>query len=162
MNKVVYVRAKFKPVGREVRVKVPTGETTTGFFGGKKKVMRTETQWQQTGSSDCEIDGEALSADVALAVRQLNLAGYEVVSVLPVTSGRYAYAVEDGRVNVPPKERSDAEPSGEKAGFAFAYGYSFTEGVTILAKKVISPCAEPLSDDDERSPDNIVRKSHDF
>jgi len=34
MNKVVYVPAFFKPTGKEVTKKVPTGEKKKGFFGG--------------------------------------------------------------------------------------------------------------------------------
>ncbi len=36
MNKIVYVKAYFKPVGEEVTVKVPTGKIKQGFFGEKK------------------------------------------------------------------------------------------------------------------------------
>ena len=38
VNKVVYINAYFKAVGKTVTVKVPTGETTKGFFGGEKPV----------------------------------------------------------------------------------------------------------------------------
>ncbi|WP_220347739.1 hypothetical protein [Alkalilimnicola ehrlichii] len=39
-NKVVFVKAQFKPVGEEVAVKVPTGEKKKGFLGAKKTLQR--------------------------------------------------------------------------------------------------------------------------
>jgi hypothetical protein len=44
MNKTVFVKAYFKPIFEDVAVKVPTGETKTGLFGGQKNVTRTEKQ----------------------------------------------------------------------------------------------------------------------
>jgi hypothetical protein len=39
MNKVIYVKAFFKPVGKNVKVQVPTGEKKKGFLGREKDVM---------------------------------------------------------------------------------------------------------------------------
>ncbi|MBV8272950.1 MAG: hypothetical protein JO067_11840 [Cupriavidus sp.] len=126
MNKIVYVEAFFKPVGKEVTRKVPTGETTKGFLGFEKEVTKKVTEWQQTGYSNREIDGQRLSADIDVAVRQLNREGYEVVSVTPVISGAYdfKYEVKFGGVNH------------GGGGYGYGYGYSYTEGVTIIGKRV--------------------------
>lgn len=133
VNKIVYVKAYFKPIGEEVSVKVPTGEIKKGFFGDKE-IMKKETQWQQTGWSDSQIDGERLSKDVEDAVAQLNADGYEIQTVLPILSGAYDYALKyryEIRHN-----RTELNPGDQS--YVFGYGYSFTEGVTLVAKKIQS------------------------
>ncbi len=122
MNKVVYVKSFFKPVGETKTIKVPTGEKTKGFFGGEKDVMRKEERWEQTGWSDCEIDGERLTSDIEKAVQSLNSEGYEVVSVIMTTSGRYKWNYNDGI-------------SGGGYSYGYGYGFSYTEGAVIIAKK---------------------------
>ena len=124
MNKVVYVSTYGKPVGKNVTKKVPTGEIKKGLFGGEKEVTRKVTEWEQTGYSDCEIDGERLSHDIQKAIEELNRDGYEVVSVTPVTSGQYNYKYETKAL----------QQSGW--GYGYGYGYSYTEGVSIVAKKI--------------------------
>jgi hypothetical protein len=125
LNKVVYVKAKFKPIGKEVTVKVPTGETKKGLFGGEKEVTVKKQEWQQTGWSDCEIDGECLSYDINTAVEKLNREGYEVIAIQPITSGAYNYkwAKYSSHLNT------------ADTCYSYGYGYSYTEGVTIIAKK---------------------------
>lgn len=127
MNKVVYVEAFFKPIGKVKTVKVATGEKAKGFFGGEKDVMRKEERWEQTGWSDSEIDGFRLAEDVGNAVGALNREGYEVVSVSDVTSGRYNWKYETS---------GGAGASGGW-GYGYGYGYSITEGVMIIARKAI-------------------------
>lgn len=61
MNKSVFIGAHFKSIFENVTVKVPTGESKSGFFGGQKEITRSEVQRQQTGWSDCEINGRKLS-----------------------------------------------------------------------------------------------------
>ena len=119
-NKVVYVKAYFKPVGKEVTIDVPTGEKKKGLFGGENDVTKKETRWQQTGWSDSMVDGERLSRDIESAIKNLNAEGYEVVSILSIISGNYYYQSDRGIM-------SGAE-------FGSGYGYSYTEGVTIIAK----------------------------
>ena len=124
MNKVVYVNSYFKPVGKTKMVKVPTGEKKKGFFGGEKDVTRKEEKWEQTGWSDCEIDGEELANDILAAIDALNSEGYEVVTISEVLSGSYDFkwGTTGGRSN---------------AGHGYGYGYSYTEGVNIIAKKIV-------------------------
>lgn len=125
MNKVVYVKANFKPVGEVQTVKVPTGEMKKGFFGGEKPVTEKEKQWVQTGWSDREIDGERLARDIESAVAQLNREGYEVTTIVPTISGQYNFKYEH-------------RPGGVNhggSGYGYGYGYSFTEGVTIVGRR---------------------------
>ena len=135
-NKVIYVNAFFKPVGKKVTVEVPTGEKKKGLFGGEKDITRKETQWKQTGFSDCEIDGERLSNDVAKAIAQLNQEDYEVISVLPVISGGYYYKYEANGITSSPRIFGNTEAVSGGASYGFGYGYSYTEGVSIIARKV--------------------------
>jgi len=126
MNKIVYVEAKFKPVGKVKTVKVPTGEKKKGFFGGDKDVMTKEKRWEQTGWSDCEVDGGLLAEDLHAAIANLNDEGYEVVSVAPVTSGKYDYRWEEHR----------GGNSHGGSGYGYGYGFSYTEGFTIVGKRI--------------------------
>lgn len=116
-NRVVYVKANFKPLGKWETVHVPTGEKKKGLFG-EHEVTKEEKRWVQTGVSDSLIDGERLANDVELAVQQLNHDGWEVQAVFPVTSGDYNWRRE---VNL-----------------SYGYGFSFTEGVIIIARKANS------------------------
>ncbi|AEF54584.1 hypothetical protein [Marinomonas posidonica] len=129
MNKVVYVNAFFKPVGKDVTVKVPTGEKKKGFFGGEKEVVTRETQWKQTGWSDNEIDGQRLANDMNSAIEQLNKEGYEVVTIESIISGAYSYKWDN-------YSRAAVNSGGASTCYSYGYGYSYTEGVTIIAKKM--------------------------
>jgi len=131
LNKVVYVSAFFKPIGKEVTVTVPTGETKKGLFGGVKEVTKKEKEWQQTGWSDCEIDGQRLSNDISSAIEKLNLEGYEVVAIQPITSGAYNYRWDK-------YHSGSLTNEGAATCYSYGYGYSYTEGVTIIAKKINS------------------------
>lgn len=124
MNKVVYVNSFFKPVGKTKTVKVATGEKTKGFFGGEKDVVRKEERWEQTGWSDCEIDGERLASDIEKTVQSLNSEGYEIVSVTMTTSGSYNWSYKSSGIN------------NGGYGYGYGYGFSYTEGATIIAKKM--------------------------
>ncbi|MDD5412088.1 MAG: hypothetical protein PHF31_11860 [Methylobacter sp.] len=135
-NKVIYVNAFFKPVGKNVTFKVPTGEKKKGLFGGEKEITRKETRWQQTGFSDCKIDGERLSEDVAKAIAQLNQEDYEVISVLPIISGDYYYKYETKGITSSPRILGNTEAVSGGASYGFGYGYSYTEGVSIIARKI--------------------------
>ena len=127
MNKVLHVPAYFAPIGKEKTVKVPTGEKTTGFFGGEKDVMRKEKQWVQTGYSDCKIDSERLSKDLHSAIESLNNNGYEVVSVTSVISGDYSWKYDTS---------SGGTNGNGYGGYGYGYGFSFTDSLLVIAKKV--------------------------
>jgi hypothetical protein len=109
MNRTVYIRALFKEIGECRTVQVPSGKR--GFLGHDRTTA--EQRWVSEGYSDSEIDGERLQRDVQQAVGELNEEGYEVVSLVPVESGAYNWSAE-----------------------GYSYGYSYTEGVIILAQKV--------------------------
>ncbi|KON48512.1 hypothetical protein [Mariprofundus ferrooxydans] len=120
MDKVIYIPAIFAPVYKEVTKKVTTGETTKGLFGGTKEVTKKITENVEVGQSDCDIDAERLSQDISAEITKLNSEGYEVHSMITVTSGNHKHEF-----------RADI---GHGSG-GYGYGYSYTKGVILLAKK---------------------------
>ncbi|MFM0649873.1 hypothetical protein PQR14_36625 [Paraburkholderia bryophila] len=136
MNKTVFVKAYFKPIYKDVAVKVATGETKAGFFGGQKDVTRTETQRQQAGWSDCEIDGRRLADEVSKAIAELNSEGYEAINVSEITSGSYRYEYNSQGITSSKRILSETEKVSGGGSYGFGYGYSYTEGVLILARRV--------------------------
>lgn len=137
MNRVVYIKAYFKPVGKKITVNVPTGSKKKGLFGREKEITRKETQFQQTGWSDREIDGERLSNDIARAVSVLNEQGYEVVSLLPVISGNYNYQYQAQEITSKYQSFVKTEAVSGGASFGYGYGYSYTEGVSIVTRRML-------------------------
>jgi hypothetical protein len=124
INRIVYVQARWAPTGKYRTVKVPTGEKARGLLGGLKDVTRKEQRFVQTGTSDCDIDTERLADDIAKAVAELNGDGYEVVAVTPLTSGAYNAEMRWGWTG--------------NGGVGYGYGYSFTKGVVITARKIVT------------------------
>lgn len=113
-NKVIYVKAHFKPTyGKLGVLKSLFGSTQTGSQAKPPEGM------EQKGWSDCEIDGERLAEDIAGAIEQLNSAGFDLHSVENIVSGRY---------------NSDYSTT-EKSSYGWGYGFSFTEGVIVIGKK---------------------------
>ena len=125
MNKVLHIPSHFLPVGENVTKKVPTGEKKAGFFGGEKEVTKKVQEWQQTGYSDCAIDAERLSNDIANAIEKLNQDGYEVITVNSITSADYGY-----------NYKTTGSGHNGDSGYGYGYGFSYTKGVTIIAKKI--------------------------
>ncbi|MDX2320872.1 MAG: hypothetical protein QNK26_09805 [Moritella sp.] len=116
-NVTVFVPAKAKTIGGNKTVKVGTGEYKEGYFG-PEEVMKSEQKWEQSGWSDREMDGFQLQEDIQIALNDLNNDGFEVISVSPVTSGNYK-----------------CERGTPSNGGSYGYGFSYTEGMLIIAKK---------------------------
>ncbi len=70
---------------------MPTGEKKKGIFGGEKDITEEVTEWEQTGWSDCEIDGQRLTQDIQKKVNVLCEEGYEILSIMPITSGAHYF-----------------------------------------------------------------------
>lgn len=122
MNRIVYVPAHFVEQGRYEKVEVPTGKSETGMFGIKRPITRTEERFVKTGSSDCDIHAARLADDLSKAVAQLNHDGYEVVTITPITTGRHHAEV--------------LTEFGQGIEGGLGYGYSFTKGLIITARRV--------------------------
>lgn len=119
MDRVLYVKASFKPVGEYKVKQVPTGEKKKQMFG-EKEIFREEKEWVQTGYSDREVDGIRLAEDLQQAIEKLNSEGYEVISVTPVTSGDYNWKYS----------------AAAQASYGYGYGFSYTEGLIVVGRKV--------------------------
>jgi len=135
MEKVIYIKASFAPVGKEVTVKVPTCETKKGLFGGEKEIMRKEKQWKATGFSDSKIDGEKLANDLQAAIQELNDDGYNIKSITPVISGEYDYKYQAKGISSSPRLIGNTEAVSGGASYGYGYGYSYTECFIIVASK---------------------------
>ncbi len=149
MEKVVFVKAHFRPRYKQVTVQVPTGETKKGLFGGEKQVMRKEVQRQETSElSDREIDGEMLAQDLQSAIDALNAEGFSVKTLTAVVSGAYDHKVSAEPVAsktewhqvqvIGPANTSSRFPVEKISGggsYGYGYGYSYTDGLIIVASK---------------------------
>ena len=135
MEKVVLVKSHFIPIGKEVTVKVPTGDTKTGFFGGGKEVYRKEVRWEQTGYSDSIIDAERLAADLQQALDPLNQEGFRVKMITPVLSGDYFYQYQAQGISSAKRLLSDTEKVQGGASFGYGYGFSYTDSLLVIAER---------------------------
>jgi hypothetical protein len=136
MDRIVHVKAYFRPIGKEVTVKVETGETKKGIFGGEKQIKRKEKQWEQTGWSDCEIDSERLARDLQKIVSSLNQDGYSIKFITPVISGAYNYQFKAGKITSSPRIFSETEAVKGGASYGYGYGYSYTDSLLVHATKI--------------------------
>ena len=129
MTKIVHIPAYFKPIGENRMIKIETGETEKGLFGGKKAVTRNVEKYFVTGKSDCIVDSERLALDLSNAIADLNNSGFDIVTVTPVISGKYDSFSEG-------KSSGLGSPNpGQAYGISYGYGYSYTDSLIIIAKK---------------------------
>src|SRR3546814_43979 len=135
MNKLKFVEAHFKPLYKDVMVEVATGETKKGVFGKEKPVTRKEKQRQQTGWSDCRVDGPRLAIDVQKAIDELNAENYEIIGVTDITSGGYRYQYDSSGISSTRRVMSETEKVSGGGSYGYGYGFSHTEGVLIVARK---------------------------
>lgn len=77
--------------------------------------------------SDKTIDIVRLNEDINREIIELNNSGYEVVSITPITSGEYKYDYEAPMIN-----------ARDRPSYGWGYGFSYTCGVIIMAKKLIN------------------------
>lgn len=134
-SETVFIPSTFVPNYIEETVSIPTGETTRTFFGMiPKDVVRKERQVRQDGYSNCIIDGEALARDVSKAVNRKTEDGFNVLSIVPVTSGNWAY--EKGQIS----GGGGATGGGGRISpiqgdTGYSLGWSFTSGMMITFTK---------------------------
>ncbi|MDD1796338.1 hypothetical protein LRP50_24770 [Enterovibrio sp. ZSDZ42] len=136
MEKIVLVKCYFLPTGKEVTIKVPTGETKSGFFGGEKEIYRKETKWEQTGFSDSIIDSERLAEDLQASIDKLNADGFIVHSIVPLISGDYSYKYQAQGISSSNRLLSETESVSGGASYGYGYGYSYTDSLLVIAKKI--------------------------
>lgn len=99
--------------------KVATGGKKKGLLGEEKEVAKKVKGWEQTGYSDSWIDGERLASDIFRAVAQLNNERFEVVTVTPITSGKYDFSYYHSGAG-----------HNDDSGYGYGYGYSVSDPQT--------------------------------
>ncbi len=117
MDKIVLVPAYLGHELKSKTLKIPTGPLHADQAGGEQSSTIEETIWLETKyQSDCQVDSKRLSQDLSDVTAQLNSDGFEVVSIVPVTSGsHHASTVLDG---------------------GFGYGFSYTDSLIVHARLV--------------------------
>jgi hypothetical protein len=126
MIKTVWVDAYNQQKGKWEEYEEPTGEMKKGIFGGDKPVMEKKKRWIWLDNQyhDHLIDGQRLSRDLEEALNELESTGFTIVSVNPVISGRYDW-----------QGYGTSSVASGSAPTAVSWGYSLTEGMTIIARK---------------------------
>jgi hypothetical protein len=120
VNRIVHVPAYFAPITEEKVANIPTGEKTRDLFGlVELDRTRPKRQRVQTGWSDCTVDDARLAEDMANEIAALNEEGYEIVAVVPITSGYHHGSAEI-----------------VTGTYGYGYGYSYTSGVILVAKEM--------------------------
>jgi hypothetical protein len=79
------------------------------------KIIYIEAEFHE--GSDRKINAKKLAKKISSIGKKLNIKGYTIISITPITSGNYH------------------EESDWNNGVGLGYGYSFTEGVIVLANK---------------------------
>lgn len=135
MNKVVLVKCYFSPIGKEVTIQIPTGETKKGLFGNEKEITRKSKQWKQTGWSDSKVDSNRLSKDLEEVIATLNNEGYKVQSITPVVSGAYDFKYQAEGITSSARLFGNTEAVKGGASYGYGYGYSYTDSLIVVAEK---------------------------
>lgn len=130
MIKTVWIEAYTKQKGQWEEYEEPSGDIKTGMFGGKKPVMIKKKRWVTIPDTYYEhlVDGERISRDLESALNKLEGDGFQILTISPVISGRYNWQQYDARVQ-------GLGQKTESPDTAVSWGYSVTEGFTIIAKK---------------------------
>ncbi|HBV17519.1 hypothetical protein NG800_010970 [Epilithonimonas ginsengisoli] len=131
MIKTIFIPAYFKPIIQNVVENIPTGETKKNWFGNEKQVTKRVASQKITGWSESEIDGERLSNDINNEIEKLSSQNFKIISISPITSGRYNYKFSSQGISSSPRFLSDTEKVSGGGSYGFGYGYSYTEGVLI-------------------------------
>lgn len=110
---------------------VPTGETKKNWLGAEKQVTKKVISQKITGWSDSGVDGERLSTDINNEIEKLSSQNVRVISISPITSGRYNYQYSNEGISSSRRVFSVTEKVSGGGSYGFGYGFSFTEGVLI-------------------------------
>ena len=116
---------------KDVIEKIPTGETKKNWLGSEKQITEKVTSHQIVGWSDSEIDGEKLSNDINKEIEKWTSKNIKIISITPITSGRYNYQYNALGITSAKRVFSETEKVSGGGSYGFGYGYSYTEGVLI-------------------------------
>ncbi|MCL1665778.1 hypothetical protein CMU89_00655 [Elizabethkingia anophelis] len=131
MLKTIFIPAHFKPIIEDVAENVPTGETKKNWLGSEKQITKKTVSQKIVGWSNSEIDGERLSADINDEIEKWSSQNIKIISISPITSGRYNYQYSSQGISSSRRVFSETEKVSGGGSYGFGYGYSYTEGVLI-------------------------------
>jgi hypothetical protein len=131
MIQTVFIPAHFKPITKDVIENIPTGETKKNWLGSEKVITEKVSTHKIVGWSDSEIDGEKLANDINIEINKLNNLNAKVISITPITSGRYNFQYNSQGITSSKRIFSETEKVSGGGSYGYGYGYSFTEGVLI-------------------------------
>lgn len=133
--KSIWVKAPFVEKGywdtQQVQVGSELKEVPKGLL--RKKILEEVPVFEEqkisvcTSHADKQIDGKEFNKIIEETVSQLDMEGFDIISITPVISGQYD--CYDGGVKT---GINDAALGHSSTGYG--YGFSYTEGVSILAK----------------------------
>ncbi len=130
MNKTIVVQAHFITYEMEeyrIIYNESVGNKIKNFFFKERPLNLggNKNNKSQKHNSDKTIDIVRLNEDINQEVERLNNSGYEIISITPITSGEYKYDYKAPTIN-----------AGSRASYGWGYGFSYTSGVIITAKKI--------------------------
>lgn len=134
MIKTIFIPAHFKPIIQNLADDVPTGETKKNWLGKEKQVTKRVVSPKIVGWSDSEVDGERLSADINNELEKLSSQNAKIISIVPISSGRYNYQYSSEGISSSRRVFSETEKVSGGGSYGFGYGYSYTEGVLICVE----------------------------
>lgn len=83
------------------------------------------------GWSDSEVDGERLSSDISNELEKLSSQNAKIISIVPISSGRYNYQYSSEGISSSRRVFSETEKVSGGGSYGFGYGYSYTEGFNL-------------------------------
>ncbi len=165
--RVIFINSPFYHLGKCVTKRVQIGERevvktrSTGFFKTeeyveKEPVYEERQEVVDSGSvSDCRIDGNALATNLKQTIDTLAGEGFEVMSVIPITSGNWNYKTHVGQIwkDVGPALTGHVGHGVEPFAWGYGYGYSFTEGLIVTA---VRKSSDPVTQRDILQPPSRI------
>lgn len=131
MLKTIFIPAYFKPILQNVAEDVPTGETKKNWLGSEKQITKKIVSEKIVGWSDSEIDGERLSDDINKEIEKWASKNIRIISISPITSGRYNYQYSSQGISSSQRIFSETEKVSGGGSYGYGYGFSYTEGVLV-------------------------------
>lgn len=126
--KTVWIPSNFVERGSWITESIQVGTTpkvvSKGVFKKEQvtidePVFEERKKWVVESRSDRNVDGGKLTTDIENAIKELVSTGFRVVNIIPITSGQY-----------------DHKSVGTSmAPVSYGYGWSYTNGVSIVAIK---------------------------
>ena len=138
VSRVIWAEMRPNYVTRTTQVQVGTHqvEKRKSLFSSEKVLVDEplyEERHEQVpeGVSDTHADGEKLAADIQATLNELDAEGYDILSLMPLSSGRYQVEKESGTgfINIPGGGGGEIPWASN-----YAWAYSVSDGVIVTAR----------------------------